>query len=167
MQGVYYCGRIFTHPEWMRVAAEFAKRFYASGHPDGYWEEHTNVAREGGPSILYTPLTAGCLYDVLGGHWRAQPGFLKAGNFFRSFLNADREPMPIADERSNYNEPWSSYGLALHSLTPRGRQFIVESLSDRDFATDSPEELAVIYHELELMRIGPCATPEYRRMRQS
>jgi hypothetical protein len=161
MQAIYYCGRIFKRPEWMRTALEVARRFYASCHPDGYWEEHTNILREGGPSIVYTPLTAGCLYDVLNGLQHGQPLFVKAGNFHRSFINADRELIPLADERTNHDGRWAVFGLALHSLTARGRQFIVDSLTDRDFTKESPESLGVIYHELELMRTGSCVPSEY------
>ncbi|OGJ84628.1 MAG: hypothetical protein A2268_11430 [Candidatus Raymondbacteria bacterium RifOxyA12_full_50_37] len=163
MQGVYYAGKIFDRPEWSALTLEFAERFYASGHPDGYWEEHTNEQREGGPSLLYTPLTAGCLYDVLDGQHHPREKFIKAGNFYRSFLNYDNEHMPFADERSNAIKKWPCYGLALHSLTPQGRGYIAEVLRARDYTGNDPEELAVIYHELDLMQTGPCETQENRK----
>lgn len=162
MQGIWYCGLVFGRPDWVELTREFAERYCVSGHPDGYFEEHTNAEREGGPSMVYTPLTAGSLYDVLDGQNRPCEKFVKAGNCFRAFLNHRRELIPIADERTNANEAWACYGLALHSLTPRGRAFIRESLETMDFAGASPETLAVIYHELDLMQTGPTATPEYR-----
>ena len=161
-QGVWYCGQVFGHQDWVDLAREFAERFYDSGHPDGYFEEHTNVEREGGPSLIYTPLTAGSLYDVLEGRNQVHDKFVNAGNVFRALLNHNRELIPIADERTNGRSAWASYGLALHSLTSRGRAFICESLENADFANASPETLAVIYHELDLMQTGPTETPEYR-----
>jgi hypothetical protein len=160
-QGVWYCGQVFGRQDWIEIAREFAERFYDSGHPDGYFEEHTNAEREGGPSLIYTPLTAGSLYDVLEGRDQPRDKFVKAGDVFRALLNHRRELIPIADERTNGSSAWASYGLALHSLTPRGRAFIRESLENMDFASADPETLAVIYHELDLMQTGPTETPEY------
>lgn len=162
MQGIWYCGKVFGRQDWVDMTHEFAERYYASGHPDGYFEEHTNAMREGGPSLVYTPLTAGCLYDVLDGRNKAHDKFIKAGDVFRSFLNDRREMIPIADERTNASSAWASYGLALHSLTPRGRAFVRESLENMNFDNTTPEVLAVIYHELDLMQTGPIAIPEYR-----
>lgn len=162
MQGVWHGGKTFGRQDWIGIAREFGERYYASGHPDGYFEEHTNAEREGGPSLVYTRLTAGSLYDVLDGRNRPREKFVKAGDVFRAFLNHGREMIPIADERTNANGVDASYGLALHSLTPRGRAFIRESLESMDFADASPEVLAVVYHELGLMQTGPTETPEYR-----
>ena len=162
MQGIWHCGRVFDRPDWIERAREFAERFSASGHPDGYFEENTNAAREGGPSMVYSPLTAGCLFDVLDGATHPRETFVQAGNWFRAFLNSRRELIPLADERTNTHCVWASYGLALHSLTPRGRAFIRDSLETLDPAQATPEMLAVLAHELALMRTGPGETPEYR-----
>ncbi len=55
MQGIWYCGQTLHRQDWCDLTHEFAERFYESGHPDGYWEEHTNEQREGGPlAYLYT-----------------------------------------------------------------------------------------------------------------
>lgn len=162
MQGIWHCGQAFGRPDWIEIAREFAERYYASGHPDGYFEEHTNEEREGGPSLVYSPLTAGCLYDVLEGGKRRQEKFVKAGDFFRGFINHNREAIPLADERTNINSVGVSIGLALHSLTPRGRTFIRELLEGMDCADDSPEALALVYREIGLMQTGPVEPPEYR-----
>ena len=163
MQGIWHCGRVFGRPEWIALAREFAERYLASGHPDGYFEEHTNAAREGGPSMIYTPLTAGCLFDVLEGSALRQERFLRAGDFFRSFVDAEYRMMSIADERANPEGRPLSYGMALHSLSPRGRGFIVGLLRGAELSTFSPEGLAVLYHELDLMVEGDCETPENLR----
>ncbi len=161
MQGIWHCGQAFDRQDWTDLAREFAARYYASGHPDGYFEEHTNSEREGGPSMVYTPLTAGCLYDVLDGRKSRYEKFVKAGDFYRAFLNHRREIIPIADERTNANTAGAVYGLALHSLTPHGRGFILETLDRMDYAKASPETLAVLYHELDLMETGRGEEPEY------
>ena len=160
MQGLWTCGQVFDRPEWARIAGEFAERFYESGHPDGYWEENTNAQREGGPSLVYTRLTAGCLYDVLDGRGDPRDKFIRAGDFYRGFLNDDSEMIPLADERTNSSGRPGGYGLALHSLTDRGRGFLREVLSETDHAAQTPEMLAVTYRELELMATGPGDVPE-------
>lgn len=162
MQGVYYCGKIFGRTDWVELVLDFAERYFENGHADGYFEEHTNEEREGGPSLVYTPLTAGCLYDVLDGRNHLRDKFIKAGKFYRSFVNYDFERIPIADERTNHTGKNYSYGLALHSLTGQGRYYIVNGLESIDYAQLTPEELAVIYHELDLMVEGECALPENR-----
>jgi hypothetical protein len=160
MQGVYHCGRVFGRRDWQDLALDFAERYYADGHPDGYFEENTNPEREGGPSLVYTRLTAGCLYDVLDGRNNPRDKFIKAGRLFRSLVNHDCLMIPISDERTNSHVRGTDYGLALHSLTPQGRGFIVANLDALEFADPSPERLAVIDHELDLMTHGECAQSE-------
>ena len=63
-------GRLFDQQEFCERAGGFVDRLVAYGHPDGYFEEHTNDEREGGPSLVYTPLTAGCAYIVQ--KWRGR-----------------------------------------------------------------------------------------------
>jgi hypothetical protein len=162
MHAVYYCGKIFGQPEWEALALDFAERFFTSGHSDGYFEEHTNKAREGGPSLIYTSLTAGCLYDVLDGRNKVHEKFIHAGSFYRSFLNYDFNRILIADERTNCSEAFHAYGLALHSLTSQGRYFIVKTLESMNFSKCTPERMAVIHHELDLMICGDCSLSENR-----
>lgn len=163
MQGIYYCGLVFNRPEWVQMMKEFAGRMYDCIRPDGYFEENTNEAHEGGPSMVYTRLTLGCLYDVLDGKNYSQEKFVNAGNFYRSFVNHRYEMISIADERTNcHNAKGLDYGLALHSLTPRGRYYIKDNLDNLDYKWLSIESLAVIYHELDLMKTGECEIPENR-----
>ncbi|PCJ61327.1 MAG: hypothetical protein COA79_07025 [Planctomycetota bacterium] len=160
MQGIYYCGQVFEIPEWVEMTLDFAKRYFDDAHPDGYWEENTNELREGGPSLVYTRLTAECLYDVLDGKNKKQRIFLKAGDMFRSLLNYDGCMIPIADERTNHSNVALGYGLALNSLSSKGRYLIVSHLENADFTTMSPETLSVTYHELDLMILGDCEVSE-------
>lgn len=162
MQGIYHCGRIFRRPEWVAMTREFAERYYASGHSDGYFEEHTNTQREGGPSLVYTRLTAGCLYDVLDGNNAPREKFIRAGSMYRSLVDHDFHMIPIADERTSHTGSGATYGLALHSLSAPGRSFIVNTLAPMDFGKMGPEGLAVLHHELGLMQTGDIAEPESR-----
>ena len=164
MQGIYYCGRALERPEWVDLTLDFARRMYDGVQPDGYFEENTNAAHEGGPSLIYTRLTLGCLYDVLDGQNGSQEKFIKAGNFYRSFVNHDYQMISIADERTNcHTAKGVDYGLALHSLTPQGRYYIVDNLEGLDYGRLSIENLAVLHHELDLMRTGGCRLPENRQ----
>ena len=163
MQAIWYCGQVLERQEWCELTREFAERFYESGHPDGYWEEHTNAHREGGPSLVYTRLTAGCLYDVLDGRHDPREKFLRAGSVYRSLVTGDGEMMPIADERTNAHDGGLGYGLALHTLTAQGRGFVMDSLQQADHTRLSPEILAVLNHELDLMVTGEVQVPENRQ----
>jgi hypothetical protein len=162
MQGIYYCGKVFSHNEWVDLTLDFANRMYDCVNPDGYFEEMSNKEREGGPSLVYTRLTLGCLYDVLDGRENSLQKFIKAGDFYRSFINYDYKKIPIADERTNDSGKGIEYGLALHSLTARGRYFIVDNLASLDFSKLPVEDLSVIYHEINLMKYGNCEMPENR-----
>jgi hypothetical protein len=69
----------------------------------------------------------------------------------------------IADERTNcHNAKRLDYGLALHSLPPRGPYYIKDNLDNLAYKWLSIESLAVIYHELDLMKTGECEITENR-----
>lgn len=163
MQGIYHCGKVFDHPEWTKQMVEFAERLLASGHKDGYFEEHANDDREGGPSLVYSRLTAGALFDVLDGKKNHKERFLKCGEFYRRFFNHNYDFIPIADERTNVNKYFMDYGLALHSLSPEGRYYLVEAINSANIDKMHSESLAVLYYELGLMEEGEGALPENRQ----
>ncbi len=164
-EGIWKSGEILGQPEWQALAGGFFDRLMAYGHSDGYFEEHSNDAREGGPSILYTPLTAGSVY--LAQRWRGVVDverFAKMGAFYRRFVDAHLNPMPFADERANPHHV-GPYGLALHSLTPEGRGFlrlVLEKLDMIDYVGGDlyMQHLARTYVELENMEMGAGAVPE-------
>lgn len=163
-QGVWRLGRALGRDDWVTRTEDFAQRYLDDMHPDGYFDENTRYERLGGPSMVYTPLTAGCLFDILDGRRRLQEAFLRAGRFHRRFLTPRGEFIPLADERTNVTRSIGPYGLALHSLTPEGRGLIRDWLTAPgrlDHATT--EWLAVLYHELDLMTTGETAVPENRQ----
>jgi hypothetical protein len=163
-QGIWLCGHALHRPDWVDLIADFAQRYLEAMHPDGYFDENAQPERLGGPSMVYTPLTAGSLYDILDGRHRRQPEFLQAGRFYRRFLTADDRLIPLADERTNHTGPLGVYGLALHALTPEGRGLLLDLLSREEYlAQQNTEGLAVLHHEVDLMTTGPTATPENRQ----
>jgi hypothetical protein len=164
-EGIWKSGEILGRTDWQEAAARFFDNLLVYGHSDGYFEEHTNDAREGGPSLLYTPLTAGSAY--LTQHWRNKVDvtlFSKLGKFSRQFVDAHLNPLPFADERANPHHI-GPYGLALHSLTPEGRGFLrlaLEKINMIDHVGGDiyMQHLARTYVELETMKMGEGTLPE-------
>ncbi len=164
-EGIYKSGEILGRKDWQEAAAGFFDRLLAYGHKDGYFEEHTNDAREGGPSLLYSPLTAGSAY--LTQRWRNAVDinqFSKYGAFYRKLCNAQLRPLLFADERANPHHV-GPYGLALHSLTPEGRGFlrlVLDQINMIDHVGGDiyMQHLARTYVELENMNTGEGALPE-------
>ncbi|MBT3604033.1 MAG: hypothetical protein HN521_13325, partial [Candidatus Latescibacteria bacterium] len=116
-EGIYKSGVALNRTDWQDTASAFNDRLIAYGHPDGYFEEHTNDAREGGPSLVYTPLTAGCanLIEIWRGQ-RDQARFETCGTFFRNFMDTHLKTMPFTDERANPHG-LGCYGIAIHALS--------------------------------------------------
>lgn len=131
---------------------------------DGYFEEHTNDEREGGPSLTYTPLTAGSAYIVQ--QWRNavdQERFARCGSLYRNFIDAGLRPMAFADERTNPHGV-GCYGIAIHGLSAEGRGFL-RLVLDPESGTVGPgrenlEYLSRLHYELAHTETGPGAYPE-------
>lgn len=165
-EGIYKSGVALDRHDWQDTASAFNDRLIAYGHPDGYFEEHTNDAREGGPSLVYTPLTAGCanLIEI----WRDQRDrarFEKCGAFFRNFMDTHLKAMPFADERANPHG-LGCYGIAIHALSPEGRGLLHLHLDQVNFENMSLEYLARLHLEIDHMETGNGAIPEPLQDRQ-
>lgn len=163
-EGLWKTGDALNRPDWRDAAEGFTDRLIAYGHPDGYFEEHTNDAREGGPSLVYTPLTAGCAFLIQ--HWRNaidRARFAHCGAFFRNLMDAHLHAMPFADERANPHG-LGCYGIALHALSPEGRGLIRLALDERDGTVNldnmSLEYLSRLDLELAHMETGKGTVPE-------
>ena len=164
-ESIWKSGEILGRPDWQDAAGGFFDRLMAYGHPDGYFEEHTDDAREGGPSLIYTPLTAGSAY--LAQRWRGtvdRARFAHIGAFYRRFVDAHLRPMPFADERANPHRV-GPYGLALHAVTPEGRGFLRLVLDQVDMSDPVSGDLylqyvARLYMEVAHMDTGGGAIPE-------
>lgn len=163
-EGIWKTGRLFDQHEFCERAGGFVDRLVAYGHPDGYFEEHTNDEREGGPSLVYTPLTAGCAYIVQ--KWRGRADhdrFSKCGALFRNFCDSHLHATPFADERANPHG-LGPYGIALHALSPEGRGFLRKALDPETnpslTSNGRLEYLARLYFELGESERGEGTTPE-------
>jgi len=159
-EGTYKSGEVLDREDWQAKASAFNDRLVAYGHPDGYFEEHTNDAREGGPSLVYTPLTAGCahLIDI----WRKKRNrgrFEKCGTFFRNFMDSHLHAMPFADERANPHG-LGCYGIAIHSLSPEGRGLLRLYLDSVNYENMSLEYLSRLHLEIDHMDTGSSLAPE-------
>jgi len=162
-EGLWLVGHVLGRAEWQRTAEDFAERLLAWGHPDGYFEENTNDAREGGPSLCYTRLTAGALYHIF--RWRGdlpRERFLQCGRFTRMMTDANLRDLMFADERTNILRG-GMYGVALHSLSPEGRGYLRILFTRPGFKRpprDRMESFARLDHELDGVETGPGALPE-------
>ena len=163
-EGIWRTGHVFGESELCDKAGGFIDRLVDYGHEDGYFEEHTNDEREGGPSLVYTPLTAGCAYIVQ--KWRAKANpdrFAACGALFRNFCDGRFLAMPFADERAN-PQGLGPYGIALHALSAKGRGFLRKALdpetSPETTSGGRLEYLSRLYFEIEQSETGPGETPE-------
>ena len=159
-EGIWKTGNVLGRKDWPRTASEFNDRLIAYGHPDGYFEENTNDSREGGPSLVYTPLTAGCAYVIQ--RWRQtvdRNRFDRCGTFFRNFLDSHLRAMPFADERANPHGI-GCYGIAIHALSAEGRGLLRMHLENVQLENMSLEYLARLHFEIDHMETGPGAIPE-------
>lgn len=159
-EGTYKSGEVLERDDWQAKASGFNDRLLNYGHPDGYFEEHTNDAREGGPSLVYTPLTAGCahLIDI----WRKKRNrgrFEKCGTFFRNFMDSHLHAMPFADERANPHG-LGCYGIAIHSLSPEGRGLLRLYLDSVNYKNMTLEYLSRLHLEIDHMDTGSSLAPE-------
>ena len=163
-EGVWKAGEVLGRADWQALAGDFNDRLIAYSHPDGYFEEHTNDEREGGPSLTYTPLTAGSAYIIQ--CWRNavdRARFARCGALYRSLTDAGLRAMAFADERTNPHG-LGPYGLAIHSLTPEGRGFLRMAL-DAETGTGvlgraNLQTLSRINFELDYVDLGEGALPE-------
>ena len=166
-EGIWRTGSVFEEDELCDKAGGFIDRLVAYGHPDSYFEEHTNDEREGGPSLVYSPLTAGCAYIVE--KWRGQADtdrFSKCGALFRNFCDGRLRALPFTDERANPHGV-GPYGVALHALSAEGRGFLRKVLDPETNSNLSSsgglEYLARLHFELGESEIGSGTTPESSR----
>lgn len=163
-EGLWRTGHALDQVDLRDRAAGLIDRLVAYGHPDGYFEEHTNDEREGGPSLVYTPLTAGCAYTVQ--KWREcadTDRFARCGALFRNFCDRHLRALPLADERAN-PKGLGPYGVALHALSPEGRGFLRSALDhERNPTLGSNgrlEYLSRLHFELGIAERGPGTIPE-------
>lgn len=156
-EDLWLLGDHFDKKKWKDAVWDFVDRLMAFAPEDGYFEEHTNLEHEGGPSLRYTPLTAGAMFHVHRLEGREdQDRFARCDEFQRNMVDQGMNLMCFADERSN-EKFLRPFGLALHSLTPEGRHYLREILAE-----DGPlfrdqldlQKLGRLYFEIDGMQTG-------------
>jgi hypothetical protein len=129
---LYLGARVFTRPEWERLAAQVLHRFAAEEQaPDGYWGEHNDA----GPTTGYDYLT--CTGVALYWEHSQDPAALEAlrhsTRFHSHYTYPDGTPVETINDRNRYwgVSMWGHFGF---SHFPEGRRY-AEFLTRR-FAPD-------------------------------
>jgi hypothetical protein len=168
---VYRAGQVLNQPELCDYALAIGRALAADIHPDGYWEEHGDLLRTGGPTLSYNYLThcgTALMYE-----WTGEGVFLdaikKSTAFHGNFCYPDATFVELLDERvraDHVSHPrvWGLFGF---SHTPEGRGsakvHFENWLKLQDKSTLSPEllgrhcENALYWHD------GPMAEAPFQR----
>jgi hypothetical protein len=120
---VYRAAHVFDRADYKHFIEPIARAFAADIHPDGYWEEHGDLMRQGGPTTAYNYLShcgMALMYE-----WTKEPVFLDAiersTRFHGNFTYPDGEYCDLIDERVRHGFPPGQWGLFGFSHWPEGR----------------------------------------------
>jgi hypothetical protein len=120
---VYRAGQVLKKPELCEFALPIGRALAADIHPDGYWEEHGDLLRTGGPTPSYNYLThcgTSLMYE-----WSGDAVFLdairKSTLFHGNFCYPDASFVELIDERVRHSAVPRVWGLFGFSHTPAGR----------------------------------------------
>ena len=163
---IYRTGKVLNKPDLVEFVLPIARAFAANIHPDGYWDEHNDLQREGGPTPIYNTLShcaMSLMYEWTGEEVFAQ-AITKSTLFHGRFSYPDGTCMDLIDERvRSYNSPmvWGLFGF---SHTPEGRGLAALCLEtwlekNDDKNVWQPELLARHVENSMYWRPGPVHTP--------
>ena len=120
---VYRAGMLLNRPDFTEVALPIARALAADVHPDGYWEEHGDLLRRGGPTNLYNTLSHGGM--ALMAEWTGEPVFRAAversTHFHSNFSHPDATTIELFDERVRMRAEPMIWGLFGFTHTAEGR----------------------------------------------
>jgi hypothetical protein len=122
---VYRAGMVLGREDFVELALPIARALAADVHPDGYWEEHGDLDRRGGPTPAYNYLSMGGIGLLHA--WTGEPVFAsaidRATRFHSSFSYPDGRPCELIDERvrAGHSAAPMIWGLHAMSRTPEGR----------------------------------------------
>lgn len=122
---VYRAGVVLKKPELCEFALPIARAFANDVHPDGYWDEHTDLLRTGGPTPSYSYLSHGAVALMYA--WTGEPVFRAAldrsTRFHANFTYPDACVVDLFAERvrSGHSHAPSVWGIFGFSHTPEGR----------------------------------------------
>jgi hypothetical protein len=145
---VYRAGQVLNIPEFCDLGLKLGRALAADVHPDGYWEEHSDLLCNGGPTTLYNYLSHNGMALMYA--WTGEQVFLDAirrsTNFHGNFCYPDATLCELIDERVRYHPHPFNWGLAGFSHSPEGRGSAIEHfkgwLAHSDLDSVSPEILA-------------------------
>lgn len=122
---IFRAGQGLGRPGMCADVLPIARALAADVHPDGYWEEHGDLSRRGGPTPIYNYLThqgMSLMYE-----WTGEKVFLdaieKSARFHSTFCYPDATFVDVIDERVRYRHAKSPsvWGLFGFSHWPWGR----------------------------------------------
>ncbi len=183
---VYRAGVVLERPDFCHLALPIARALARDMHPDGYWDEHSDLQRSGGPtpSYNYITLTGMGLMAAWTGETIFAEAVARAARFHADFCYPDGTFLDLIDERARYDpspRPADAFydcprvwGLFAFSGTPEGRGlaalhmagWLAKTPPDRPV---NPETLARHVENFTYWKPGPFAAPptDQRRHRAS
>jgi len=146
---IYRAGQVLKKPALCEYILPLARALAADVHPDGYWDEHNDLLRTGGPTPSYNYLTH-CGMALLA-EWTGEAVFRAAiersTRFHGNFCYPDASFCDVIDERVRYDPTPRVWGLFGFSHSPVGRGTALAHLKQwlalrKDAENAAPETLA-------------------------
>ncbi|MCZ7643907.1 MAG: hypothetical protein M5U26_01260 [Planctomycetota bacterium] len=110
---LYRAGTVLGRKDLADLALPMARALAADVHPDGYWEEHGDLLRNGGPTPSYNYLTH-CAIGLFRA-WTGEDVFLRAlersTRFHGNFSYPDASFFELIDERVRHGKGPRVWGL--------------------------------------------------------
>ena len=169
---IYRAGEVLNRPDLQAYVLPIARAMAADVHPDGYWEEHSDLLRTGGPTPSYNYLTQAAfalLYAWTGeGVFRA--ALERSTRLHTHFSYPDARFFDLIDERvrASHDDAPRVWGLFGFSHSPEGRGCAVAHFNGwrktvSDVEAISPELLARLCENFTYWSPGETLTPPFER----
>jgi hypothetical protein len=167
---LYRASEVFKRGDYRDFILPMARALAEDVHPDGYWEEHGDLLRTGGPTLSYNYLThcgSSLMYE-----WTKEPVFLNAiarsTAFHGNFSYPDGTFCEVLDERVRQDlrpRQWGLFGL---SHWPEGRGMAAVKFSnwaamESKKMSAYPETLARHCENQMYWHNGPIAPARFER----
>ena len=110
---IYRCGQVLGRQDLCDFVLPIGRALAADIHSDGYWEEHGDLLRSGGPTPGYNYLTHCAVAQMY--QFTREDVFLaalaKSTAFHSRFSYPDASPIDLIDERVRYDPQPRMWGL--------------------------------------------------------
>jgi hypothetical protein len=171
LAAVYRTGQVLNRKDFCEFVLPIARAFAEDIHPDGYWEEHGDLLRQGGPTPGYNYIThcgMALMYE-----WTKEVVFLeaikKSTSFFANFSYPDGTYLELIDERQRGDgrpRPWGLFGF---SHTPEGRGLALQMVEtiikrEKERVFFYPENTARHCENFLYWHSGEMAAPPFARI---